>query len=138
MDSRRDHYQNLVDRIREFALKQVNKSDFEFHMDTTNIPMDDFLPPDIRQHVYFIIKEAITNSLKHSDGHCIDLTIRQERNNLLVHIQDDGTVKRPINREGLGLSNMRMRAGKMNAELWVSQEHGFEVTCNIPLAKIRR
>ncbi|MCB0689603.1 MAG: hypothetical protein KDC53_23850, partial [Saprospiraceae bacterium] len=82
MDSRRDHYQNLVDRIREFALKQVNKSDFEFHMDTTNIPMDDFLPPDIRQHVYFIIKEAITNSLKHSDGHCIDLTIRQERNNL--------------------------------------------------------
>jgi ligand-binding sensor domain-containing protein/signal transduction histidine kinase len=133
LDSRRDKYQNLLDRIREFAQKSTENSDFGFHMDTTNVPLDGFIPPDMRQHIYLIVKEAITNSLKHSGGNRIDLVIRHHNHHLIVSISDNGQALRQNPGEGLGVSNMKMRAQKMKASLMIDQTSGYKIELNIPL-----
>jgi signal transduction histidine kinase len=133
LDSRRDQYQNLVDRIREFAQKHTEKSDFIFRMNTTNIPLDGFIPPHMRQHIYLIVKEAITNSLKHSNGNCIDLVINQKHNHLIVSISDNGRLKDLNPSEGLGVGNMKMRAGKMKSSIAIDQSNGYRIELNIPL-----
>lgn len=133
LDSRRDKYQNLLDRIREFAQKSTENSDFSFCMDTINVPLDGFIPPDVRQHIYLIVKEAITNSLKHSDGNRIELIIRHHNNHLMVSISDNGRGSDQHPGEGLGLGNMKMRAQKMKSTLMIDRSNGYKIELDIPL-----
>jgi signal transduction histidine kinase len=73
-----------------------------------------------RRQLYLIIKEALTNVVKHSSCSFSRLVIDVRRKDLLVTIQDDGrgfdssTLLR-----GHGIANMRERASAMGGHLTI-------------------
>ena len=128
MDSRKDKFENLVDRMRAFAEKNLGMKNMTHEFILENLDTKKFIDPEKRQNIYFIFKEAITNIVKHCDGKHVRIKFIQEKNGLLLSIHDDGSKKEVSNSDGLGLSNMKMRAEKIGALLNTIYENGFKVT----------
>jgi ligand-binding sensor domain-containing protein/two-component sensor histidine kinase len=121
IDSRKDKYENLVDRMRAFAEKNLNLLLIKHHFEVLVDDPKKFIEPDKRQNIYLIFKEAVTNICKHSSAKNVNIQLKQEKNNLYMLVKDNGTPKESTNNEGMGLNNMKMRAKSIGADL----EYGF-------------
>lgn len=94
------------------------------------------LPDDISRGAFWIIREAVTNVIKHSTAlHCT-VTLRIKKCGLEVFVTDDGTVSHPPRaRNGSGLSNMKVRADELGG--WCTAKpaspHGFVVSAFLPV-----
>lgn len=127
IDSRKDKYENLVDRMRAFAEKNLNlkqiSHDFEIAVDDPR----QFIDPQTRQNIYLIFKEAISNICKHSDAQQVTIQFRQGKSGLYLLIHDNGSERKPTNSDGLGLKNMAMRATQLGGHLVAHYDNGFAV-----------
>lgn len=87
-----------------------------------------FIDPQKRQNIYPIFKEAITNIVKHSDATHVDIVFSEQRNQLHLVIRDNGSQLQSVTlSDGLGLSNMQMRATQLGGHLTANYEAGFKV-----------
>ena len=91
--------------------------------------------PDLEATAYFIVAEALTNTIKHARASRATVTAAVENGMLRVEVRDDGVGgARADGRSGLlGLSD---RVGAMNGELRVDSPPGAgtTVTVRLPLA----
>lgn len=133
IDSRKDKFEDLIDRMREHAEEVLTPKDFRFDINENQISMTLDLPPLIRQNIYLIYKEAITNIAKHSNGDFVDIDIEMDKSNFEMHIHDNGKFEnKSYKTTGLGLSNMKMRAKNLDGELRINTDAGYEITLKIP------
>ena len=99
------------------------------------------LPPEFRQHLWFLLKEAVNNAIKHSS--CTELTFCGEYTGeeLRAMVRDNGRGFDPGRpRKGKGLTTMRMRAEKLGARFdYVSAPGaGTALTVMIPVPLMSR
>jgi ligand-binding sensor domain-containing protein/two-component sensor histidine kinase len=128
MDARKDSMENLIDRIRDFGMEMLGARDISFKVENT-IPANKKLSPPVRQHLYLICKEAITNVWKHSDGDSMEIFFFQKGNGLILSIEDNGTASSEnFKNSGLGLSNMKMRAEAMGGSISITTENGVHIS----------
>ena len=127
IDSHKDKYENLIDRMRAFAEKNLHLKNIKHTFSIETEDAKKFIDPEKRQNIYLIFKEAITNICKHSDAQSVQILFRQAKNELFLSVEDDGREKKQVNLDGMGLNNMKMRATKIGAKLEISQETGFRV-----------
>ena len=113
MDSRKDKYENLIDRMRDFAEKNLSMKNMTHEFIIADINTKKFINPEKRQTIHLIFKEAITNIIKHCNGKHVTIVFAYTKNSLHLSIHDNGTEKENCNSDGLGLSNMKMRAEKI-------------------------
>lgn len=128
IDSRKDRYENLIDRMRAFAEKSLNRKqmghDFQIEIDDPK----KFIDPQKRQNIYLIFKEAITNIVKHSNATQVDIVFSKQKNQLYLLIHDNGSpLQNGTSSDGLGLSNMKMRASQLGGYLTTTYEKGFKL-----------
>jgi PAS domain S-box-containing protein len=96
-------------------------------------PLD--LPdPANATHLYYIVSEALKNAVKHANADCIVISARQDSDNLVVEVRDDGSgfdVAAP--HRGAGLRIMRHRAALLGAQLEITSDSssGTSVRCTI-------
>ena len=131
IDSRKDKYENLIDRMRVFAEKNLGVKNIAYHFEVRGIDGKKFINPEKRQNIYLIFKEAIANIVKHSDGTQVNIVFEQEKGHLRLVVQDNGTREEQMVSDGLGLSNMAMRAKNMGGSLDAVYENGFRVELNL-------
>jgi signal transduction histidine kinase len=102
----------------------------------TRIPLKD---DAVANHLFYILREAMTNAGKHSKANCVNVSVRVTEEDLVFQVHDDGVGLPPDfeARGSMGISNMRHRAELINAELTInSQSHeGTTVTCILPKPK---
>lgn len=127
IDSRKDKVENLIDRMRDFAEKNlpIKKMTHEFVNQVEDAKK--FIDPERRQNIYLIFKEAITNIIKHSDGSHVMISLSEDRGRLRLMVKDNGSQKPQTRSDGQGLGNMKMRAQKIGGELTFGFDHGFVV-----------
>jgi len=128
------------DLVKAFTLagEDLNKTypaDFSLTVEGESRP----LHPIVRDQVYRIGREALTNAFHHSKAAKIELEIEYAPKYLRIFIRDNGCGIDPdilrSGREGhLGLSGMRDLAEKIGAELkiWSRAESGTEVELVVP------
>ena len=117
IDARKDNIEFLTDRIKDYLGETLSRSQFTYdYQDQTNTKRK-HLSPDIRQNVYLIFKEAINNILNHSNGSHVTVNLSQDKSMYLLVIADNGTIARPISTSGLDLSNRKLRAETIDADL---------------------
>ncbi len=132
IDSEKDNVVSLINRMKDFLLDAFEDNDkitFEFNY----FPKKDqsqTLQPDIRQNIYLIFKEAVINTLKHSNGDklLIDLIIKKQ--SIHLKMKDNGKVLEKQKTSGLGLHNIKKRAKLINAILHISVKNGFKIEVN--------
>jgi signal transduction histidine kinase len=83
---------------------------------------------EVGSALFRCIQEAVTNSLKHSGGHSIWISLLRDAGGLRVSVRDDGHRPAAFER-GVGLRSIEARAAQLGgvAEVGPSPQGGFEV-----------
>jgi signal transduction histidine kinase len=98
------------------------------------------LPEHVAHQALRVAQEAITNAAKHADATTVAVRLEYARDALTLSVQDDGRGFDPAAAGGgdaghYGLTGMRDRAKKLNADLAVRSAPGSDttVTLRVPL-----
>ncbi len=79
-----------------------------------------------------IIKEALSNIMKHSDASQVRITLREHPALYQLIVKDNGT-KNGLNPEnGIGLKNIMDRVNSLSGNVNISNENGFVVFISVP------
>ncbi len=106
--------------------------DIEYAFDS--LPMEKKIPVEIRENTYLIIKEALNNVVKYSNGDRVSIGLALVQSTLHADVFDNGSDVSQTKKTGHGLRNMEMRAQRMNGILKIDNEKGFSVSIQIPLS----
>ncbi len=127
IDSRKDNVDSLIDRMEDFLLDIIVDDRIEVsfnHSESRNSK----LAPDVRQNLYLIFKEAITNIVKYSNGDLIIIDLKLSKGDISLTIQDNGIVdSSKLRTSGTGISNMKMRSEQIGLKFSIDTSEGFKV-----------
>lgn len=133
IDSRRTTSNDLIERMHELAEELLLPQDISFHIDSSSIDQrNKNLPPQIKQNLFLIYKEAITNLLKHSDASHLQVTILNEGKACQFILKDNGSSKESYHSTGLGLANMQLRAEAIGGSVTFETMDGFTILVRLP------
>lgn len=129
-----DTLQSLMDYIAHFANEQFESGSVRCRLDLPSDLPALPLPPDMRHNIFLIVKEALTNALKHSHAKEVQVQAKVIGRRLEIQVVDDGQGFDPASladgrRNGMG--NMRKRTAAMNATLDVQSAPGKGTTVSL-------
>ncbi|MBQ7186089.1 MAG: sensor histidine kinase [Ruminococcus sp.] len=93
------------------------------------------LPAKLRLCFLAVIKEGLSNAVKHSNGDSISITVRQHPAFYQLTVEDNGRCSDtvPERTGGIGLQNMRDRAAALGGMIsFTSSENGFRIFMTAP------
>jgi len=84
----------------------------------------DEIPVEIRANLLQIIREAVSNAIRHGECRNLKVTLIKEQEKIRLEIADDGTGFCPgeASTSGLGIHNFRERAQELNATLDIDSQ----------------
>lgn len=138
-----DTLQSLVEYIAHFANELFDGQATRCRLDLPHDLPAQPLPPDLRHNIFLVVKEALTNSLKHAGAAEVQVRAKVAANALEISIYDDGHGLSQAHSETAsrhhGLANMRRRAAVVGGELKIEsgQGRGTTVRLTVPLPQQR-
>lgn len=86
-------------------------------------------------HLHRIVREAISNTIRHAQARHLRVRVRAAAGELLLELTDDGSGVPAAVLAGSGMRNMRTRAGELDGRIdWVpGTEGGAKVLLRMPL-----
>jgi signal transduction histidine kinase len=81
----------------------------------------------VKYDIFAIVRESLTNYIKHSDGGHFKVYLVESDRFLVLKIEDDGTVADREIQEGLGLYSIRKKCEERDWKFNVSTERGFGI-----------
>jgi signal transduction histidine kinase len=139
-----DSLQSLIEYIAHVANETFEGDRARCRLDLPhNVPVRP-LPPEMRHNIFLIVKEALTNALKHASAKEVRVQAKATEYSLAITVQDDGkgfdTAAAPGRTGRQGLGNMRRRAEAMNGRLEIRSAGGegttVALTVNFPAGRI--
>jgi len=129
-----DTLQSLVDYIAHFANELFDGNSTRCRLDLPHDLPALPLPPDMRHNIFLIVKEALTNALKHAGAREVQVHAKVYGRMLEIRVQDDGKGFSPEaftegRRNGLG--NMRRRAQAIDGKLDFETAPGHGTTMKL-------
>jgi len=123
-----DTLQSLVDYITHFADEQFAGSAVRCRLDVPAELPARTLPPDVRHNIFLIVKETLTNTLKHAGATEVQLQIKVAPQSLAIIVTDNGrgfdvSAATAAGRRN-GLENMHRRARAVGGTLALTSSAG--------------
>lgn len=110
--------QKLID-----ALEQKSNLTFQIDMDEG---LD--LKEVVEEHIFRIIRESLSNILRHANANTVQLEIKQRREELYVRIEDDGigfeSDDQQNNKASYGLKTMKERSEELGGTFTIRSKKG--------------
>lgn len=139
-----DTLQSLVEYITHFAQESFDRDTARCRLDLPDDLPDQHLPPEMRHNIFLVVKEALTNALKHAGAKEVQVRAKATPTTLEIAVEDDGrgfdmpAGSAPGKHNGLG--NMRRRADAMGGRLEVESVRGqgttVRLTVSFPAKKV--
>lgn len=105
----------------------------------TDLDLDESLPTKVKLSLIGILKEAVTNILKHSNGDTVSVIMQRNYSFCTISITDNGTLTKIMQEqinsesyEGIGLENIRNRAKSLGGDAYFYTNDGFTVFARLP------
>jgi sugar lactone lactonase YvrE len=133
IDSRFDSVGDLLSKMQEHADDVLLPLDIRYSFVAKGLEASQHVPANVRQDLYFIYKEAINNIAKHAqDATEVQIEIGNYGTNFRMRIRDNGKGSNgkptpPRSRNSQGMSNLRMRAKRLAAQLEVLVDNGYTI-----------
>lgn len=124
---------SLVEGIQSLLKELKEKSDLkvDFKFQVVN------LPKKIEEHIFRIVQELISNTLRHAQASCLDVYLYQTETELQLKVVDNGRGFEPADVDDLsyGLANIKERVEDMagTLQLLTAPKQGLAVDIRIPL-----
>jgi len=122
INPKNDVLENMIARMRQFAEPLLAEKGIEctFSVDADNLQAS--VTPDVRTNIYLLFKEAVNNTVKHSNSTTCAISISQRGRSLSLSVADNGKGfdSTLINKHRNGLHNMRQRAADIKAVLSIN------------------
>lgn len=123
LDPQNNSLSNLFAHVRDFGVRFFNESGIDFRAEY-KIAGDIHLPMGYVRQINLILKESLTNTLKHSRARRVEVDFTSIHDVVMISVVDDGigvTSDVIKNSEG-GVSNMNFRAKKINGSVNIKGE----------------
>ena len=118
------------------SLNQDGKFNIETDIDEIDINVSDSITELALINIYRIIQECVQNSINHSNGNKIRVTLRNEDNVYSIIIQDNGIgfdLKEEVKKNRhFGLSVVEERVFLLNGKMQIDTENGTSILIKIP------
>jgi signal transduction histidine kinase/ligand-binding sensor domain-containing protein len=130
-----DSLQSLIEYIVHVANELFEGDTARCRLDVPRDLPARVLPPDTRHNIFLVVKEALTNALKHAGAGEVWVQAKTTDNSLEIAVQDDGRGfdphRPPAPGRQHGLGNMRARAQAMGGNLTVESTPGKGTTVRL-------
>lgn len=131
-----DSLQSLVEYIAHVSNELFEGDSAKCRLDLQHELPSISLPPEMRHNLFLIVKEALTNALKHAHAREVRVQAKSSPNVLELVVQDDGQGFDPTKGKAgeaghHGLGNMRRRAEDMGGTLDVQSAPGKGTTVTL-------
>jgi ligand-binding sensor domain-containing protein/two-component sensor histidine kinase len=139
VNPRKDHFSELVKRMRRFASDVLSSRDIALQFEAAG-DHDFKLGADARREIFFIMKEGINNIARHSGCTEAAVILKKEGAWLILELRDNGKGIDPLQaNEGNGLASMRERARRLRGEFELASAngHGTKLTLKVPVERQR-
>jgi PAS domain S-box-containing protein len=136
VDPANDTIDNTLLRIQEYAADVLEYAGIIVTIQRDAVEEGIAIPMQRRRLIFLLMKEAITNVVRHAGCTAAALTIATRDGRLHISLADNGRGFDPAAIRGNGVPNMRRRADECGGELTVVSlpGHGTTITLDVPLA----
>lgn len=134
MDSIRKSVHDLHDESIDLydTIRTILK-DYQSYETTLEYDMSDTIPRNVKYCFIMLIKEGLSNIVKHSDAGHIVILVREHPSFYQIQISDNGN---PLSgntaSHGIGLENMQERVQALHGTFRTSMDNGFKIFASIP------
>ncbi|MDC7227051.1 MAG: PAS domain S-box protein [Spirochaetales bacterium] len=92
----------------------------------------------VETQLYHIAQEAVNNSVKHSRGDTLSISLEIVNAELILSVKDNGTGIKETAANGIGMSIMNYRSNLINGNLFIHSEkdEGTLILCRVPLPEL--
>jgi len=123
----------LKDAIQDYATDWAHANDIEVAME---VESDQRLELEVKQALYRVVQEALSNIAKHSQATGVELRLVYLEDLVQLEITDDGVgfdLNQP--RRGLGLNSMKERVESLNGNFEITSQigDGTRIKISIPV-----
>ena len=105
----------------EGSYKIYRQYDFSYNVDK-----------DIKLCFIAVLKEAVTNIIRHSDADTVSVTMTEHPTFMQLVVDDNGKSSKRPDSEGMGLSNIRERVKMLDGIINITTTGGFRIFITIP------
>lgn len=128
IDARNDSLNDLLERIYDFTHNTLAVQDVKVSFSQKGLDKSKKIKINFRQNIYYILKEAINNIVKHASATEVNIVIFNDEKNFTMQISDNGIGFDPSQkRTGNGLKNMQMRAKRIGGQLSMDTDKGTNI-----------
>ncbi|MSU36951.1 MAG: hypothetical protein EXS36_18010 [Pedosphaera sp.] len=135
-----DTLESLVSYIVDHAEVFLERAGVSCRLDVPDHLPSAAVHAEARHQLLMVVKEALTNAVRHSEAQIVQLRVRYERKRLTVTIEDNGRGFEPVDSPGfrisptgLGLENMQRRLRAVGGSVRISSELGGGTTVDASL-----
>jgi signal transduction histidine kinase len=114
---------------------RLDAAGFEASWEARVAPDDPVLPSRLHLQVTRVLREAVSNVIRHSGGHVCRITLVVDEHTLTLDVEDDGSGLDGARRAGMGLPGMERRARNLGGNHWLGRSAlgGAQVHLSVPL-----
>ncbi len=125
--------ESFCEYVAHYGQKLFSDTDISFDFSSSNTSENRELNGYIRKNLFFCIKEALNNIIKHAAATRAIVRIESDQHHVQVVICDNGTNASVLNQFGNGMKNMQRRISNMKGVMSVGRNHGYEIKFKIML-----
>ena len=135
LNPKNDNLDNLLAFIRKYAMEYFEPTNIRCTVKWPHEILNSVIKGEHRRNIFFIVKEAMHNIIKHAAATEVELIFAIEREVLSVVIKDNGKgfPKGELNRFGNGLKNMQNRMKSINGNFSIENHFGTKITLSLPI-----
>jgi signal transduction histidine kinase len=140
VNPRADHLGNLTAYLSEFAQEFLSSSQIRIRFDFASSLPDAALSSEQRHNIFLVVKEALTNVVKHASASEARLSLGMSGDVLWIEVQDNGTGtgKREKTSPGNGVRNMQQRMESIGGRFSMRnvEPSGVVVRLEVPIRPV--
>jgi len=135
INPKNENIEKIIQRLSNFSLETCESRDIQLDIKADDLSRTRVLHMGEIKNIYLIVKEAMSNAIRHADCHHLTVTFKSFAAALEISIMDDGIGFDPKSvKNGNGLSNMESRAREMKGYIsFHSENRATVISLHLPV-----
>jgi signal transduction histidine kinase/tetratricopeptide (TPR) repeat protein len=125
----RDNLGSLLSFMRQHINQYLEDTPYQYQTDFPEDFPEINISPILRRHMYLVLKEALHNAVKYSEGQHIRIVFKLQGNAYQLIISDDGKgISNTVQGSGYGIPGMKQRIEAVGGEMEIQSQDGKGTT----------